>query len=408
MVKKRIFIKLLILLLLVYLGSGVVTAKGLRVWAGNEQERSWMEKAAKRYEKETGVKVELEVICELEQLEKLRLEGIANNKIDVVGWPHDDIGKAVSEGLLTPIENYISREYIRDNFTDKSIRALTYQQDIYGLPYSYEALALVYNKDRYDKIPETMEEFIEVAKSKTNRKQQQYGFLFYHSNLYYAAPFLLGHGGYVFGKNETGGYNINDIGFNSPGAIKGAKLIKRFKDEGLVPKNIQKKQVVNLFAEGKAGAILVGPWRRNRFKKAGIDFAVSPIPKLSNGQYPKPFVGVKGFYIPQKSDNKELAADFIKFITNEKWSMKHYEMVGAIVPHEKVINSPKVKNDKLSRGFLIQAQQGVLMPNILQMSLVWNPVNKTLDFLLDGRISAEKAMAMTNKMITRNIQLISN
>ncbi|MBM7555499.1 extracellular solute-binding protein [Halanaerobacter jeridensis] len=404
--RKIILVNLIFLMMLIYLFTGGVSARKLEVWVGNSQEQIWMKKAVAAYENKTGIKIDLNVICELEQLEKLRLEEVAGNNIDVVGWPHDDIGKAVSEGLLTPIQEYISTKYIKDNFTDKSIRALSYQDKIYGLPYSYEALALVYNKDKYNEIPDTMEEFIELAKTKTDLQQQQYGFLFYHTNFYYAAPFLLGHGAYVFGKNEDGSYNINDIGFNNEGGIAGAKLIKKFKDEGVVPQNIQKKQVVHLFAEGKAGAVLVGPWRRNRFKEAGIDFAVSPIPKLSNGKSPKPFVGVKGYYIPHKSDNKKLAADFIKFITNAKWSMKHYEMIGSIVPHKRVINSPKIKNDEFSRGFLIQAQNGILMPNVLQMSVVWNPVNKALDFLLDGRISAKKAMALTDKMITRNIELI--
>ena len=44
-----------------------------------------------------------------------------------------------------------------------------------------------------------------------------------------------------------------------------------------------------LFQEGKVASTMDGPWAYQALDDAGIDFGVTPLPKLPNGKYPTDF-----------------------------------------------------------------------------------------------------------------------
>jgi len=182
--------------------------------------------------------------------------------------------------------------------------------NLYGLPYSMEAIALIYNKEYVEEPPKNMEELINIAKRiDATYKGEVRGFITSAAEFYYAAPFILGSGGYVF-KETPEGLDVTDIGLASPGAIKGAELWKRLVDEGILTTGDNYEIMDSLFKEGKAAMIINGPWAVKAYKDAGIDYGVALIPDLEEGLPAKPFVGVQGFMINAKSPNKVLARDF--------------------------------------------------------------------------------------------------
>ena len=61
-------------------------------------------------------------------------------------------------------------------------------------------------------------------------------------------------------------------------------------------------------------------------RKAGIPFAVAPIPSIG-GMTPRPFVGVHGFMIRRSSKKKDLAQEFVeKYLVSKKGVSLLYEM----------------------------------------------------------------------------------
>src|SRR5690606_38141925 len=84
------------------------------------------------------------------------------------------------------------------------------------------------------------------------------------------------------------------------------------------------------FTSAKAAAIIGGPWSAATYKEAGIDFGVSKIPTLPNGEAYQPFAGGKAWVISNYSKNKELAAEWINYITNEVQQQKLYEMLNEV------------------------------------------------------------------------------
>ncbi|WP_018249481.1 extracellular solute-binding protein [Orenia marismortui] len=400
--------RLLVLTLVMALAIGVITpaavaAKELKVWVSTGPETEWMNRVAKIYEEKTGIKIKVESVAELDQAQRLSLDGPSGKGADIVGWPHDKLGRSVIQGLLEPIESYFPKGYFKENYLENAIDALTYEGKIYGLPYAYQSVALVYNKDLMPKPAKNFEDFIAQAKEITDPSKNQYGFLFRPDDFYFTAGFFLGYGAYIFGENPDGTVDVTDVGLGNEGAIKAAKFLKRFRDEGLVPKGIDGNTLKGLFSEGKVGAIITGDWDLKDFEEAGVNYGVAPLPKLPNGKYPKTFVTAKGFYMSKFSKDKEAAADFLKFITNAKMSMDHYKEANIFVPHKEVASSERIMNDRDLLPFIIQARRGVPMPNVPEMMSVWSPANNAMVFVLDGKAEAEMIMPMTVDMIVEGI-----
>jgi len=400
--------KVLVLTLIVALAVGVVSpfafaAEELTVWVSNGDETNWMIKAAELYQDKTGVKVKVESVPEIDQAQRLALDGPSGKGADVVGWFHDKLGRTVVQGLVEPIGKYLPEGYAEENYLENSVEALTYNGKLYGLPYAFQSIAMIYNKDFYPEPPKTFDELITKAKKLTNARQDKYGFLFEANNFYYSGAIFNAYGAYPFGKNADGSYNFTDMTLANAGGIKAAKLIKSFRDEGLIPKGTTGDTINGLFGEGKVGAMFNGDWRIKDIKESGVNYAVAPMPKLPNGKYPETFLTVKGYYVSKFSKNKQAAADFIKFVTNAKMSMDHYETNGILVPHKEVVNSDKLMNNPDIRGFIIQARRGIPMPNAPEFMQVWSPANNAMTFILNGQMPAETILPMTVDMIQEGI-----
>ncbi len=403
---KKILTLVLVVGVTAFLFAPVASAQPseLTIWVSAGPEEDWMVDRAEAYEAETGIAINVETVEEPEQANRLSLDGPAGEGADIVGFPHDSIGQAAEQGLIDPIEDYLDLGYAQDNYADVAMAALNYQGTDYGLPYSYESIALLYNQDIIEEPPATFDELFDVAQDLTNRDTDEFGFLFDVGTYYQLHGFISGFGGYVFGLNDDGSYNTQDIGLANEGAIEGAKFINRFRQEGLIPQGTDGDIVEGLFSSGDAAMILDGPWAVRNYTDAGIDVGVAPLPELPNGEYPTTFVGVKGFYVSAFSDYGDESAEFIKWVTNAENSMDRFEELEQIAPHREVMESDALESNERIAGFVEQAGRGEPMPNIAEMDLVWDPAANGVEFVLTGRATAEQAMPMIVEQIEQGVR----
>src|SRR5699024_8918789 len=140
--------------------------------------------------------------------------------------------------------------------------------------------------------------------------KDSYGLLALWDQIYYAQSVMGGYGGYIFGRDANGVYDPSDIGLNNDQVIEAAEYMQKLYTEGLFPAGIIGEQGINvldaLFTDGKAAAIISGPWNLEPFTKAGIDYGVKALPKLPNGENMSAFIGVKSYNVSSFSKNAEL------------------------------------------------------------------------------------------------------
>ncbi len=345
------FLPLILVFILVFSSISAAQTPEITIWC-SEKQVDILQKLGEEFKAEYGVSVNVQYV-EFGSIKPNFLTAAPQGKgADIIVGAHDWVGELVINGLLEPVPPFEGQE----TFYSTALDAFSYGGNLYGLPYSMEAIALIYNKEYVEEPPKNMEELINIAKRiDATYKGEVRGFITSAAEFYYAAPFILGSGGYVF-KETPEGLDVTDIGLASPGAIKGAEL-----------------------------------WKRLVYKDAGIDYGVALIPDLEEGLPAKPFVGVQGFMINAKSPNKVLARDFlVNFIATKDTMHKIYLADPRLPSREDVLSL--VEDDPDIVGFTQSAANGTPMPNVMEMAAVWGAMNDALNLIINGKASPEDAL----------------
>ncbi|GAF64483.1 cyclodextrin-binding protein [Bacillus sp. TS-2] len=374
----------------------------LVVWEDQDKAEGIADAVA-AFEEEHGVTVRVEERTYAQQIEDLRLDGPAGTGPDVLTMPGDQIGTAVVEGLLKELT---IDDQLQSIYTDAAMMSQMVDGSVYGLPKAVETTVLFYNKDLVseDELPQTLDEWYEFSQ---NVEDGTYGFLALFDQIYYAQSVFGGYGGYVFGQDADGNYDPTDIGLNSAGAIEGAEVIQKFYNEGLFPSGIIGEQGINvldsLFSEGKAAAVISGPWNLEPFERAGIDYGVVKLPELSNGDNMSAFMGVKSYNVSSYSKHGELAEELVKFLANEDNSRTRYEVTQEVPAVQSLADDPVVAESESAQAVAEQAQYSELTPNIPQMNEVWTPVDAALQTIATGSAEPEAALNQAVDLIESQI-----
>lgn len=348
---------------------------------------------AKQFEENYGVQVELTQVPFGDLRSKFRKAAPAGEGPDIVIGAHDWTGEFVSNGLIEPL---IYAKQLKSNLVDVTERAFTYDGKMYALPYSYEAIALIYNKDLISPAPETWDQVVEFCEEFTNRSKQKYGFVYPGTgDPYHTYPFISAYGGYIF-KYENG-FHPDNLGLATEGALKGLRRLDKMYEKGYIPEGMNYGTATSLFRESKAAMLMTGPWEIPNVKNAGINFGVAPLPKM-DGHQMQPFVGVQGFFISQFSENKVLANEFLKnYIASKDVMLDLYEKGGR--PPAYIPALEEVKQDPVVAAFANSAAMGVPMPNIPAMSAVWANLGNKLQLISQQKQEPEAAMEDAVKVI---------
>lgn len=380
----------------------VHAAQQLNVWE-DIKKSSGIKDAVSDFEKQYDVKVNVQEMPYAQQLEKLRLDGPAGIGPDVLVIPNDQLGGAVVQGLLTPLNMAAGAT---EQYTPASINAFKMDNVLYGVPKAVETLVLIYNKDLIDKPLDSLQAWYDF--SKQQRAKDQYGLLAKFDQIYYSWGAIEPMGGYIFGKNDKGGYNPQDVGLNKPGAVEAVTFLKKFYADNVFPAGIIGDNGLNaidsLFTEKKAAAVINGPWAFQPYEAAGINYGVAPLPTLPDGKPMSSFLGVKGYVVSTWSKDKALAQKFIEFINQPQYVKTRYVATREIPPLTAMIDDPLIKNDEKASAVAVQAARASAMPGIPEMGEVWGPANAALELSLTGKQDPKAALDGAEKQVQMQIE----
>jgi len=365
--------------------------------------KAYMEEAAKAFEKESGTKVNIKTGDALGGLDKLSLDNQSGKAPDVMRAPYDRVGGLGNDGQLAEVA------LNKDSKTDKTTESLvTNGGKVYGAPAVIETLVLYYNKDLLQEAPKTFGELEELAKDSkydfAGEDGKNTAFLADWTNFYYAYGLLSGNGGYVFGKNGT---DPKDIGLNNQGAIDGIEYAKTWYAKW--PKGLQDTKgaanfIQTQFQEGKTAAIIDGPWKASSLKEAKVNYGVATIPTLPNGKAYSAFGGGKAWVIPAGANNPEAAQKFVDFLTTTDQQKAFYDKTNEVPANTEAREYAVGKNDELTTAVVKQFENAQPMPNISEMSTVWDPAATMLFDAVSGKKSAKDAADDAVKLIKETIE----
>ena len=370
--------------------SGSSEAKEITLYV-EDQYKAYAETVAKAYKEQSGTTVNIKSGDQMGGLDKLSLDNQSGQAPDVMMAPYDRVGSLGTDGQLSEVKLSDGAK------TDDKTKSLVTAADgkVYGAPAVIESLVMYYNKDLVKEAPKTFADLENLAKDSKYAFAGEDGktsaFLADWTNFYFAYGLLAGNGGYVFGQN---GKDAKDIGLANDGSIAGINYAKSWYEKW--PKGMQDTEgagnlIQTQFQEGKTAAIIDGPWKAQAFKDAKVNYGVATIPTLPNGKDYAAFGGGKAWIIPSSTKNLEAAQKFVDFLVSTEQQKAFYDKTNEIPANTEARSYAEGKNDELTTAVIKQFKNAQPMPNISQMSAVWEPAANMLFDSVSGKKDAKTA-----------------
>lgn len=329
---------------------------------------------------------------------QLKLYGSdAANAPDMYFYAHDVLGSFVAMDILAPLSEVVDASILADHLP-MTVEAGQIGGTQYLLPVYFETLVFLYNKALWQgDIPATTEELYDYMVAHTDAAAGTYAVVNQHTNAYNVSPFINGFGGYVI--NEDGKPGLND-----PKTIEAAAYNQKF---GALQADGDYNTVTTLFNEGKAAAIIGGPWLVSGIEAAGIDYGIASLSdiKLPNGNGLAPFSGVQGVGVLKVAlaEKKDAIAKVLTAMASPEVGIDLAVKSGCAPANNKSYDDPQVAGKEMISVIQKTASTARPMPNIPEMGAMWGPAETMLTAInkngADPAQAAEEAQAAAEQAI---------
>lgn len=356
---------------------------GLLIWADSTRAPA-LEPIAAQFTEEFGIQVTVQELALGDIRSNISVAGPAGEGPDIFIAAHDWIGEMILNGAVVPINLGDSTEL----FTDASLELFTYGDNLYGMPYAVENVAFFRNPELVADAPATWDDVRTLSEELVANGDSTYGYLIQTNDPYHYQPLMSAYGGYVFGLNEDGTYNPNDVGIDSEDAIAAGQWLQGMAEAGLLTTEVDYDVMHSLFESGEAAMIVTGPWALPRLRDSGVAYEISPIPAGPAGPG-VPFIGGQGFMVSAFSEQQLLAESFL------------IDYMAAMEPMQALYDAdPRPPAfvpllDSLEDADLAAFQEagavGIPQPSIPEMASVWSAWGGAQEFVIRGELDAETA-----------------
>ena len=304
---------------------------------------------------------------------QIRLYGTdAANGPDLYLFAHDSLGGFAEMGILEPVENLIDPAKEAD-LLPMTLEAATYKDVQYLMPVYYETLLFMYNKDLWEgDLPSTTEGLYDYMTAHTDAAAGTYALVNQHSTSYNVAPFINGFGGYIIDKDAHPGLDTQEM---KEAIVYNSKFAALQADGDY-------NTVTTLFNEGKAAAIIGGPWLISGINDAGINLGIKSLSDftLPNGNVMMPYSGVQclGVLKAAAETKKEAIAKVLEVFTQPEAGVMLAQNFNCAPANSKAYEDAQVAANEMILAMEKTALNAVPMPNIPEMSVMWGPAESLL------------------------------
>jgi len=349
--------KALTLLLMVLLGVlGCSTNDdAIYVWhAYRGDEATALESLAQHYQREHGIRIELLAIPFGAYASKLESAIPHGNGPDLFIDAHERIGTYRRNGLIAPVGDALPSPA---PFSEGTLRALTLDAQIYGVPLSTKSLALIVNTRFIPGAPATFESIVRLP-----MPSGVYPIAYEVQSAYTHAPFLHSFGGEMIGPNG--------LAIDSTEGARSFAFAKQMAAK--LPPDPNGALVSQLFSAEKAASVIAGPWFLNEIPKE-IPVAIYPLPPLEASGAPlRPYLTVEAAMLSPDGAKRSSVRAFARWLATDAEAIR----VRATLGHQQITDSPNA----------------IPMPTDPQMRAAWVPVEQALRKVIRGDASPEDAL----------------
>lgn len=349
----------------------------LTIWVDENREPA-VAAAAETFEAETGSTVTLVQ----KNFEDIRADFLAQVPTgegpDITIGAHDWLGALIEGGVVNTVDLGANA----GSFAQVGLDAMSYEGQLYGMPYALEAIALIQNVDLVgEEAPTSWDDMIqrgidsgaERAFCINTNGETGDGYTMYPFQTSFGAPVFV----------QDGGSYTSEVGMGGDAGTAFATWLAENGEAGAGHISTTIDYAINneLFNSGECAYTVQGPWALGDFPD--VNFKVNPVPPAGD-QAAAPFVGVQGFYVSSQSANALLANEFLTNYVATPEAMQALYDADPRLPAFEGVDTASAPFPDAIEGFQASADQGVPMPNIPQMGSVWDFWNAAQSAIIKG------------------------
>jgi maltose-binding protein MalE len=300
---------------------------------------------------------------------------------DIFIEAHERLGTYLRDGLVAPAGDAFPDDDL-SRYDATSVEAVSKSGVRYGVPLASKCLALYVNEQLVPHEIADLEELLALP----GLPSGAYPLAYEATSAFFHAPFLHAFGGSFL--DARGHFAFAD----APSA-RAIGFVKYLAGEQLIPEEPSGTLVIDLFASGRAAAVIGGPWLAGELG-GKVRYRVQPLPRLAAaGQgVMRPFLTVETAMLSPKGAARPEARAFARWLGSTGSAVVRAENGHQVVATLDAWDVPAVKSDALLVAFHRAAENAIPTPSTLAMRAAWEPANRAIRKILRGDTEPEDAL----------------
>lgn len=316
---------------------------------------------------------------------------------DIFIFAHDRVGDWAELGVVEPLNKWMLDGSLLGSFFERTVIALVYKHQLYGLPLAFKSLVLYYNRALIESAPRTVVALAQIARRLTERNDadERFGLAYEYTKLYFHAPWIHGFGGSVLDRDD--GVHIGESA-----SVEALQFVADlYRRDGVLPDSPSSQSVTSLFNQGRAAMVINGPWFRGEI--ADVDYGVAPLPTIraadGTERPAQPFLTVEALMMSAESQNKNCAFEAIRWLSTDLEAVSTRMDDGhQPVALEQVYEREEGIDPAIS-VFREQMLDSVPMPNTPMMLRVWSHADSAIFRAVKDGASPEEVLSNAQERI---------
>ena len=315
---------------------------------------------------------------------------------DVYMFANDQIADLVDAGALTKLGGDAA-EYVKSSNSEAMAATVTYNGDIYGVPYTSNTWFMYYDKRVFSED--------DVKSLDTMLEKGKVSFPF--DNGWYLASFYAANGCTIFGDGTDASKGYDFGGDNAVAVTK--YIVDLFNNKNFVMDNNDGSLGLAGLKDGSVNAYFNGNWNYDAVVKnlGEENVGVAALPTINIGGKDcqlKAFLGSKAIGVNPNCKNQEVAVKLAAFLGSEDAQLAHFKLRAQAPVNKDLATNEEIAADPVAAAMAKVSTDCSVAQPIIDMSGYWDaatPFGDAFQNGAEGQITKDNAAQKTEDFNTQ-------
>ena len=263
---------------------------------------------------------------------------------------------AAAAGLAQPLDDLWAKSLKPSEFFPGSVEDVTWEGRRYGVPLDTNVVILLYNADRFEEMGAplptatmTFSEFAEIAR-KVSSPDGSRRAIALGTSTWRVFGWVAANGGEFVRFAPDG---KAEILLDSPQVVQAVTFLSDLVRQGLAfpPRAAETSSadIFSLFESGLTAMHATGAWDAVKLRKSrpDVDFRAVTMPSGQAGVAPGSAMGGSSLFVPEGSQNRELAFEFMLHLISDRHALRLAQDEGRLPVRERLYSNPVFQDPSL-------------------------------------------------------------